>query len=100
MRQASQEYGYNLNYGEIEKLWCGGCIIRARFLNDIQAAFVRNPDLPNLMIDPEFAQALNVHQSACARLWHWPQRTASQHWCLALRWHISMPIAAPARLPI
>jgi 6-phosphogluconate dehydrogenase len=64
MRLASKEYGYNLNYGEIARIWRGGCIIRARFLNDIRQAFVRNPDLSNLMIDPEFAQALNARQSA------------------------------------
>jgi 6-phosphogluconate dehydrogenase len=64
MRLASKEYDYNLNYGEIAKIWRGGCIIRARFLNDIREAFIRNPDLPNLMIDPEFAQAMNARQGA------------------------------------
>jgi 6-phosphogluconate dehydrogenase len=64
MRLASQEYGYNLNYGEIARIWRGGCIIRARFLNDIRRAFERNPELANLMIDPEFAQAMNARQQA------------------------------------
>jgi 6-phosphogluconate dehydrogenase len=68
MRLASQEYDYKLNYGEIAKIWRGGCIIRARFLNDIRQAFVRNPDLPNLMIDPEFAQAMNQRQSALRKV--------------------------------
>ena len=68
MRLASEEYDYNLNYGEIAKIWRGGCIIRARFLNDIRQAFVRNPDLPNLMIDPEFAQAMNARQSALRKV--------------------------------
>lgn len=62
MRAASKEYGYNLNYGEIARIWRGGCIIRARFLNDIRQAFTRNPDLSNLMVDPEFAQAMNDRQ--------------------------------------
>ncbi|HSD85402.1 MAG TPA: NADP-dependent phosphogluconate dehydrogenase [Anaerolineae bacterium] len=64
MRLASQEYKYQLNYGEIARIWRGGCIIRARFLNDIRQAFARNSDLPNLLIDPEFAQAMNARQSA------------------------------------
>ncbi len=64
----SKEYGYNLNYGEIAKIWRGGCIIRARFLNDIRAAFSRNPDLPNLMVDPEFATALNTRQAALRKV--------------------------------
>jgi 6-phosphogluconate dehydrogenase len=64
MRLASREYGYDLNYGEIARIWRGGCIIRARFLNDIRESFARNPDLPNLMVDPEFVQAMNTRQSA------------------------------------
>jgi len=68
MRLASEEYEYHLNYGEIARIWRGGCIIRARFLNDIREAFVRNPDLPNLMIDPEFAQAMNARQVALRKV--------------------------------
>ncbi len=68
MRLASQEYGYNLNYGEIARIWRGGCIIRARFLDDIRRAFMRNPDLPNLMTDPEFARAMNGRQSALRKV--------------------------------
>jgi len=68
MRLASQEYDYNLNYGEIAKIWRGGCIIRARFLNDIRQAFDRTPELTNLMIDPEFARALNARQAALRKV--------------------------------
>lgn len=68
MRAASKEYGYNLNYGEIARIWRGGCIIRARFLNDIRQAFTRNPDLSNLMVDPEFAQAMNARQLALRKV--------------------------------
>jgi 6-phosphogluconate dehydrogenase len=68
MRLASKEYGYDLNYSEIARIWRGGCIIRARFLNDISAAFNRSPDLSNLMIDPEFAQTMNTHQAALRKI--------------------------------
>ncbi len=68
MRLASKEYDYHLNYGEIARIWRGGCIIRARFLNDIRQAFVRNPDLPNLLIDPDFAQAVNTRQTALRKV--------------------------------
>ncbi len=68
LRAASKEFNYNLNYGEIARIWRGGCIIRARFLNDIRAAFARNPDLPNLMVDAEFAQAMNTRQAALRRV--------------------------------
>jgi 6-phosphogluconate dehydrogenase len=68
MRLASEEYKYQLNFGEIARIWRGGCIIRARFLNDIRQAFARNPDLPNLLIDPEFAQAMNAREKSLRRV--------------------------------
>jgi 6-phosphogluconate dehydrogenase len=68
MRLASKEYDYNLTYSEIARIWRGGCIIRARFLNDIRAAYKRNPDLPNLMVDPEFALAMNSRQAALRKV--------------------------------
>ncbi len=64
LRMADKEYNYGLDYGEIARIWRGGCIIRARFLNDIRAAFTRDPNLSNLMLDPEFAGAMNARQSA------------------------------------
>ena len=68
MRLASKEYDYNLNYGEIARIWRGGCIIHARFLNDIRQAFTRNPDLPNLMVDLEFARTMNARQAALRKV--------------------------------
>jgi 6-phosphogluconate dehydrogenase len=68
MRQASEEYGYDLQYGEIARIWRGGCIIRARFLEDIRGAFQRDPALPNLMVDPEFAQEMNERQGALRKV--------------------------------
>jgi 6-phosphogluconate dehydrogenase len=68
MRAASKEYDYNLNYGEIARIWRGGCIIRARFLNDIRQAFVRNPDLSNLMVDRAFAKAMNTRQRSLRKV--------------------------------
>ena len=68
MHLADAEYDYHLNYAEIARIWRGGCIIRARFLNDIRQAFERTPDLANLMMDPEFAKALNTRQSALRKV--------------------------------
>lgn len=64
LRLASKEYDYNLNYSEIARIWRGGCIIRARFLNDIRDAFKRNNDLANLMVDAEFSAKMNRGQAA------------------------------------
>jgi 6-phosphogluconate dehydrogenase len=68
LRAASQEYDYNLNYGELARIWRGGCIIRAAFLNDIRAAFERNPDLSNLLMDAEFGRAVQQRQGALRRV--------------------------------
>jgi 6-phosphogluconate dehydrogenase len=68
MRLASKEYDYDLKPGEIARIWRGGCIIRARFLNDIRQAFQRNPDLPNLMVDDEFAKMMNIRQSSLRKV--------------------------------
>ncbi|MFH1132448.1 MAG: NADP-dependent phosphogluconate dehydrogenase [Pseudomonadota bacterium] len=68
MQLASEEYEYNLNYGEISRIWRGGCIIRAKFLNEIRDAFIRNPDLPNLMLDPDFTRLMNSKQAALRRV--------------------------------
>jgi 6-phosphogluconate dehydrogenase len=51
--QAAVE-GWNLNMGEISRIWKGGCIIRAQFLDKIKQAYQRRSDLPNLLLDPDF----------------------------------------------
>ncbi|MBI2484271.1 decarboxylating NADP(+)-dependent phosphogluconate dehydrogenase [Candidatus Uhrbacteria bacterium] len=58
MRAASDEYAWNLDYGRIAYLWRGGCIIRARFLEQIKQAFDDHRDLKNLMLAPYFSQTL------------------------------------------
>ncbi|MHB1296320.1 MAG: NADP-dependent phosphogluconate dehydrogenase [Anaerolineae bacterium] len=68
LRAASQEYGYDLKLGEIAKIWRGGCIIRAVFLNDITAAYARNPQLTNLLLDPYFTEAILSRQSSLRRV--------------------------------
>ncbi len=68
LRQASQEYDYRLNLSDIARIWRGGCILRAHLLEDVRRAFDRAPDLPNLMLDPGFAAALNERQAALRRV--------------------------------
>jgi 6-phosphogluconate dehydrogenase len=67
-REASQEYGYGLDYGEIARIWRGGCIIRAAFLNDITAAYRSQPDLPNLLVAPFFRQEIEARQANWRRV--------------------------------
>jgi 6-phosphogluconate dehydrogenase len=64
MGTASSTYHYDLDLGEIARIWKGGCIIRAGFLNKIKQAFDQNPALPNLLLAPEFKQTILDRQSA------------------------------------
>jgi 6-phosphogluconate dehydrogenase len=62
LQAASEESGWELNYGEIAMLWRGGCIIRAAFLERIKEAFDRDANLENLLLDPYFRQAMESNQ--------------------------------------
>ncbi|HKY23127.1 MAG TPA: NADP-dependent phosphogluconate dehydrogenase [Vicinamibacterales bacterium] len=62
LRQASQEYGYEIDPGEVARIWRAGCIIRAALLSDVRAAFANNSSLVNLMLDPGFSSALAERQ--------------------------------------
>ncbi|MCS7220263.1 MAG: NADP-dependent phosphogluconate dehydrogenase [Anaerolineae bacterium] len=63
LRAASEEYGYQLNLGEIAAIWRAGCIIRAGFLDDMRLAFQRSPDLVNLLLDPKFKDELVAREA-------------------------------------
>jgi len=58
LEAAAAEFKWELNYGNISLLWRGGCIIRARFLEDIKRAFDKNPTLENLLLDDFFGSAI------------------------------------------
>ncbi|MFN5516046.1 MAG: decarboxylating NADP(+)-dependent phosphogluconate dehydrogenase [Cyanobacteriota bacterium] len=62
--KASAEFNYNVNLPEVARIWKGGCIIRAGFLDKIKKAFKDNPTLPNLLLAPEFKQSILDRQAA------------------------------------
>ncbi|WP_432797965.1 NADP-dependent phosphogluconate dehydrogenase [Poriferisphaera sp. WC338] len=62
MAEAQKEYNWKLNFGEIAKIWRGGCIIRARFLQKITDAYTKDKKLQNLMLDPYFKKAIHGSQ--------------------------------------
>jgi 6-phosphogluconate dehydrogenase len=62
--KASQTYDYGIDLGETARIWKGGCIIRAGFLNKIKRAFDENPNLDNLLLAPEFKQTILDRQDA------------------------------------
>ena len=57
---ASAEFGWDIDRGAMARIWRGGCIIRARFLNRITEAYERQPDLPLLLADPYFTEAVGT----------------------------------------
>jgi 6-phosphogluconate dehydrogenase len=66
MREASKEYDYHLRFAEIARTWKGGCIIRAGLLDPIKNAFLKRPDLVNLLVADEFLPTVNELQG-CLR---------------------------------
>ncbi|TPW73026.1 NADP-dependent phosphogluconate dehydrogenase [Schumannella sp. 10F1B-5-1] len=64
----AEEYGWNIQKGEIAKIWRGGCIIRARFLNRITDAYAENPELVALLTAPFFRDVLVEGQEAWRRV--------------------------------
>src|SRR5712692_5488408 len=75
IRKGSEEYKWNVNLGELSRIWKGGCIIRAQFLDKIKQAYQRRPDLPNLLLDPDFKAWVEEAQPN----WRLAVTTAMQH---------------------
>lgn len=64
MRVASDTYDWQLQYGEIAKIFRAGCIIRAQFLQKITDAYAKNPELPNLLLDEYFLSITEKYHQA------------------------------------
>ena len=62
LSDAAKAFNWNLNYGAIAMMWRGGCIIRSAFLTKIKDAYVNNPNLKNLLLDPFFKDKINQSQ--------------------------------------
>jgi 6-phosphogluconate dehydrogenase len=67
LRAAEKDQGWHLNMGGVALMWRGGCIIRSVFLGDIKAAFDRDPNLQNLLLDKFFSTAMNKYHPAWRR---------------------------------
>jgi 6-phosphogluconate dehydrogenase len=65
---ASAEYDWHIDLGAMATIWRGGCIIRARFLDRIREAYEKDPNLPSLLVDPYFADAVAQGPDAWRRL--------------------------------
>jgi 6-phosphogluconate dehydrogenase len=58
LREAAAAHGWQLDHAAIARTWRAGCIIRSRFLDAIATAFERSSDLPSMLLDDLFAEAL------------------------------------------
>ncbi|UQS21381.1 NADP-dependent phosphogluconate dehydrogenase [Amycolatopsis thermalba] len=58
------EYGWDIDLGALAAIWRGGCIIRAKFLDDIRAAYAAEPGLPTLLTAGDFRKAVEDAQDA------------------------------------
>ncbi|MCW4457914.1 NADP-dependent phosphogluconate dehydrogenase [Microbacterium sp. MPKO10] len=64
----AEQYGWDIKKGDIAKIWRGGCIIRARFLNRITEAYEENPDLVALVTAPFFTEIVSTAQDSWRRI--------------------------------
>jgi 6-phosphogluconate dehydrogenase len=64
----AEQYGWDIDEGAVAKIWRGGCIIRARFLDRIAEAYAKAPDLTTLLEDDYFAQAVAAGEAAWRRI--------------------------------
>lgn len=64
LTEGSNARGYGLNLEVVAKVWRGGCIIRAAVLENIRAAYRRDPGLPNLLLDEELGMEVARRQNS------------------------------------
>jgi 6-phosphogluconate dehydrogenase len=62
IRVASDRRGWGVNLAELARIWRAGCIIRARLLADIQAAF--STDVAHLLLAPACYEVLATRQGS------------------------------------
>jgi len=55
---ASTEYQYDLNLSDVARIWRSGCIIRSALLEPIRAAYSRQPEQLNLLLDDNLGKAV------------------------------------------
>jgi 6-phosphogluconate dehydrogenase len=68
IRAGSDHHRWGISLREMARIWKGGCIIRARLLDDIMRAYERQPELPNLMLDEWFEARLHESQPGWRRV--------------------------------
>ena len=57
LRDASSEWGWDLELPEVARVWMAGCIIRSKLLVPIRKALLERPELPLLFLAEPFKSA-------------------------------------------
>ena len=65
IRAGAAAHGWVKDLGRAARVWQAGCILRAKFLTDITAAYSAEPELPHLLASPAFAKIV----VACEPAW-------------------------------
>jgi 6-phosphogluconate dehydrogenase len=65
LQAGSREHGFGTDLAAVARIWKAGCIIRARLLERIHAAYTAQPDLPLLLLDP----AIRADIERCLPAW-------------------------------
>jgi 6-phosphogluconate dehydrogenase len=68
LKVASETYNYNLKLDDVARIWRGGCIIRATLLEDITQAYMKNPGLANLLVDPALSGVVAARQESTRKI--------------------------------
>ena len=68
IKAAGESHQWGLNLGKISRIWKGGCIIRAVFLDRIKAAYDKDAQLFSLLMDPDFAKEMNDREGDLRRV--------------------------------
>ncbi len=68
LQKASEQYGWDIPLGEVAMIFRGGCIIRARFLQNIKDAFDKDRELPNLLMDSYFRDIVSTYQKSLRKV--------------------------------
>jgi len=68
IQAGAEHYGWSIDSREIARIWTGGCIIRARFLETMMHAWEKAPNLPNLLLDETTRQEVDQRQVAWRRV--------------------------------
>jgi 6-phosphogluconate dehydrogenase len=64
LRIASAEYSYDAQMEQVSAIWRAGCIIRSALLKPMMNAYLRNPDLPNLLVDPDLLNMVKARNTS------------------------------------